>query len=110
MSDSDTRKIGNINHAILVVWLLLTSSLSSNMVTDASRITMIPKPIIFFMLGMYCPAIGMMRLLNIGISMIMKMKDRRVSTFRRISATSLDTSAWLAVEFVRLVKLAQLAL
>ena len=100
MSDNDTRKIGNVNHTILVVWLSLTLSSSSNMVTDDRRIMMIPKPIIFFMLGMYCPAIGMMRLLNIGISMITKIKDRRVSTFCRIFATSLDTSAWLAVEFV----------
>ena len=100
MSDSDTRKIGNINHDILVVWLSLTLSSSNNMVTDDSRIKMTPKPIIFFMLGMYCPAIGMMRLLNIGISMITKIKDIRVSTFCRIFANSMDTSAWLAVEFV----------
>ena len=110
MPDNDARKIGNVNHAILVDWLFLTVSSSSNIVTDASRIRMIPKPIIFFMLGMYCPTIGMMRLLNIGIIMIMKIKDRRVSTFCRISATLLNTSAWLAVEFVRLAKLAQLAI
>ena len=100
MPDNDARKIGNVNHTILVVWLFLTVSSSSNIVTDASRIRMIPKPIIFFMLGMYCPTIGMMRLLNIGISMITKMKDGRDSTFCRVSVTSLDTSVWPVVEFV----------
>ena len=42
----------------------------------------------------------MMRLLNIGISMITKMKDGRDSTFCRVSVTSLDTSVWPVVEFV----------